>query len=525
MLSLPLAKLSVALDTAPDAQNFTWQHETRNLSFVIDTYGGNGSSQLLKVVQGTQVKQLIEIERLILEGNETMRVMQQRGVSLKAEQLPISAIVRCPLLAIHWQLPNQMVRRAQIKFKSSQDYDVAYNQLHLLGLRMTPSNDTRPCTPSNPSQPSPLRPSSAATTHSDHTSSGGLSCPPSHLAGIASRPFTASDVSAPMHAQLQEDTRSRPFSALPGHSHADHAVSGPMSGPLTPPVYFARPSSATTDTLQQSSTGTGFSVGVNSFTPSLEDVSRPSSGRIDGSVRSPSPLGVEPLLPPRRELPFQRVSTPLSSGSDTVRPPSRPSTSLMGPPPLPDRVNSLRPSSARDNVLETELSQLPQPTIVARPGSRQSSSPKPPRTPDTSHNITSDSRQDAEHKRPSSSSPATNSSPSLAPLQRPNSALSPLRLGTPPGGTLQSSRRASLMNSPATPPTSDALPHHLSVPSVDNAVNDSEKDGLRAYVMQSEDGRRAALNEFIFRHLESDDFLTLVEDLETCWARSALGMR
>lgn len=56
MLSLPLAKLSVALDTDPDAQSFTWQHETHDLTFVIDSYGGSGSSQLLKVVQGTQVR-------------------------------------------------------------------------------------------------------------------------------------------------------------------------------------------------------------------------------------------------------------------------------------------------------------------------------------------------------------------------------------------------------------------------------------------------------------------------------------
>jgi hypothetical protein len=42
--------------------------------------------------------------------------------------------------------------------------------------------------------------------------------------------------------------------------------------------------------------------------------------------------------------------------------------------------------------------------------------------------------------------------------------------------------------------------------------------------MQSDEGRRAALNEFIFRQLESDDFLTLVEDMEASWARVALGM-
>lgn len=36
--------------------------------------------------------------------------MQQRGIELTSEQLPISAIVRCPLLAIRWQLPNKKVK-------------------------------------------------------------------------------------------------------------------------------------------------------------------------------------------------------------------------------------------------------------------------------------------------------------------------------------------------------------------------------------------------------------------------------
>jgi hypothetical protein len=35
--------------------------------------------------------------------------MQERGVELKNDQLPINAIVRCPLLAIRWKLPNQKV--------------------------------------------------------------------------------------------------------------------------------------------------------------------------------------------------------------------------------------------------------------------------------------------------------------------------------------------------------------------------------------------------------------------------------
>lgn len=57
MLSLPLAKLSTARDEDPSEQRFEWQHETRDLSLILEGYGDvPGSTQLLKVAQGTQVR-------------------------------------------------------------------------------------------------------------------------------------------------------------------------------------------------------------------------------------------------------------------------------------------------------------------------------------------------------------------------------------------------------------------------------------------------------------------------------------
>lgn len=57
MISLSLAKLSTAQDAFPDELNFKWAHETNNLICVIDSYQTGGSTlQLLKVIQGTQVR-------------------------------------------------------------------------------------------------------------------------------------------------------------------------------------------------------------------------------------------------------------------------------------------------------------------------------------------------------------------------------------------------------------------------------------------------------------------------------------
>lgn len=57
----------------------------------------------------TCIQHLIEVERFVTEGEQLIRQMQGRGVQMQADQLPISAIVRAPLLAIRWQLPSHKV--------------------------------------------------------------------------------------------------------------------------------------------------------------------------------------------------------------------------------------------------------------------------------------------------------------------------------------------------------------------------------------------------------------------------------
>lgn len=56
------------------------------------------------------MQHFIELENLVNESNDMIRKMREHGVELKNEQLPISALVRCPLLAIRWQLPDKKAR-------------------------------------------------------------------------------------------------------------------------------------------------------------------------------------------------------------------------------------------------------------------------------------------------------------------------------------------------------------------------------------------------------------------------------
>ncbi|KAJ4371455.1 hypothetical protein N0V83_004672 [Neocucurbitaria cava] len=525
MLSLPLAKLSVAEDADPAKQKFTWKHEQHDLTFILDSYGARGSSQLLKVVQGTQVRQVIELELMIKEGEEMARSMRDRGVELKADQLPVSAIVRCPLLAIRWQLPNKKVRRAQLKFRSSEDFDAAYSQLYQLGLRMSSSIESQaqtqaPITSSERAiSSSKANPVATATPY--HSASGSLTCPPSKLLEFSNRPYTATNAPTALESQLQEVAHRRPMSAYTSRSNeTDNGVS--LSTLLTPPVYFARPTSATSDVLGRTMNASVFpsSEWPN---PTMEEIPRGSEERPETAMLY-RPDTAESLLPPRRELPFHRPSISPPSGRDSVRSSSRPLTGLMGPPPVPARVASLRPSSSPENIRQSELPPQSQPTFVGGVRPWMQAAQQSPSTPTEAYSapMPAATSLDNETKTRQSQSSSPVSSPLS--LNRPSSNMhTSLRPLSSLGSAAQNPFRTTSQNRPATPPTSDVTYPEAGTSQAAHSSALKPDNNLAAYAMQSEEGRRVALNEFIFRHLESDEFLTLVEDMETCWARVTLG--
>lgn len=407
------------------------------------------------------------------------------------------------------------IRRLQLKFKQSSDYDIAYNHLRQLGLHMSATNAGQ----SRSSAPTPPAPPTSSNFVNGHVAqTTGTSCPPSRLTEISSRPYTALTAPTSIESQVQEAAHNRPLSAYTGHTSSAHNRTTSFSGPLRPPEYFARPASATSTLLDNSATAyqsnDQMMTGIESYHTSND---RPETAMLFGR-----PDTAEAALPPRRELPFPRSSLPRSSGNDSARPPSRPSTSLMGPPPLPARVTSLRPASARAANQETELPPLPKPTILDTAQRQPSWMQQPPRTPDQDQ-ITPPSEQPRpfEDQENRSSSSSSNFSPlsykrassTMVPSTRPLSSLN----------NAAQNRRRTESNSPvSTPPTSDAR-HQTSIVAEKSVAREAgPSDDLAAYAMQSEEGRRAALNEFIYRHLEDDNFITLLEDMETAWAQAGL---
>jgi hypothetical protein len=74
----------------------------------------------------------------------------------------------------------------------------------------------------------------------------------------------------------------------------------------------------------------------------------------------------------------------------------------------------------------------------------------------------------------------------------------------------------------ATPLTSDHDHQSKSVVGNSNATDVALAE-LAVYAKQPDEVRMNALNKFLLKHLESDDFLVLVDDMDVAWARIAPG--
>lgn len=396
------------------------------------------------------------------------------------------------------------------------------------------SEQNRPSSPLRSTAPGPstaiarapsARPGLTAAVLSEQPSSstitgGGLSCPPSRLAEISSRPHTAANAPSPFESRPQEASPIRPLSATLGYSKGDALTSSSFSGPLNPPVLFPRPHSATADILGRSY---NLSFSADRQISTTEDVAQGSTERPETAMLFNRPDTAE-TLPPRRELPFQRLSEPRSSGSDTARTSDRPLTGLMGPPALPSRTAVQRPSSSLSaSSKDVDLPPLPQPTVIEKNRGKQTMQ-QAPRTPNQDQN-TFQRAKASPHSR-IEKQPFTSSSPTSSPLAFGKSSSSafpsPHPLSTP-GAMARSLQEPifQLHHSFVTPPASEAIQQDSHAFST--AASDAQR--LAAYTQLSDEERRVMINDLIFRHLESEDFLVLVEDVETAWARVALGMR
>jgi hypothetical protein len=354
-------------------------------------------------------------------------------------------------------------RRIQMRFIVEQDYETAFDNLRQLGLHMTPAR-----TAAKPQGGSTTFPPASSTTNNR----------PSTAAGAAT---------SPLRAQVQE-AAARPSSTMSSNAH-----------PLHPPVYFPRPDSAMSETMNnrfaelQSTTGDVYATPTR---PLSATFARPSSSE----------------LPPRRELPFPRPDTPKSGGSDGTRPGSRPSSGLMLPPQLPTpRAEHQRPTSKAGSSSVTGLPPLAKPTPLSKvqiaPQVEAASSRRVP------------SRGNSGTLHPQSAFVTTKEnhlSTQFPPLLRLASRDGMAHQRAPLNAmseTAQNERFHQPSYASATPLSSD----------FDHQTTSVALAELSVYAKQSDEVRMDTINTFLLQHLESDDFRTLVDDMEAAWARIGPG--
>ncbi|KAJ4295411.1 hypothetical protein N0V90_007423 [Kalmusia sp. IMI 367209] len=469
MLTFDLAVLSHSADLPPEkpVPAGGWTKLTRGLVVVFDTFRSGGEpAVIMKIMQATQVLNLIDRSKPVIAKLHRQGI----DVSSEAHQLPISGMASSPLLALRYNLPDvNKVRRIQLKFVSPQDFDVAYDHVRELGLWFTPVHKARPPT-SIPQVPRI-----------------GPSCPPSQLSEINHRPGTAvSSISTPLQNQLKDAAGTRPSTGTFFNSNSTASSRRPDSAASMSPYerphefsYAARPDTA------------------NSFTRPISDE-----------------------LPPRRELPFERLDTPESRGNESIRSESRPMSGVMGPPVLP--ASALAGATRANPRVDSQITGLPplrKPTYLSSSLVGQAANPL-------------SNLGDEDSMRPQSAMTSNNYSAMQQIMSSPPVLTPTLRPATSSITTTRSPLSANVTNadlSRSRPELSASLPTPFAsddnmLGSEGNRNNGTAEEQLTAYAKQTNVVRVDELNDFIFQHLKDDNFLTLVDDMQMAWARIGSGL-
>jgi hypothetical protein len=382
--------------------------------------------------------------------------------------------------------PNmRKIRRLQLKFASNQDFDVAVNHLRTLGLHMSAS-------------PAPAKSARSLAV-------AGPPCPPARLAETPNRPSTAlanfaystiPAVSSPLaqHSftftpSQEEDVRARPASA--------HPALVPFDPPLE---QFSRPNSSSS-----------ISAPFHSALSTIEEEVGSCTVRHNLAASTTQRKSSLDLLPPPRELPFGRSSPPKSAGSDG--PGSRPSSGVMGPPPLPP--STLRNLENMAVVNNSDVSAHPMPSFMqelqstssTRPRSRQDSAQRLDLPALPTPTFVQDNEKSGRSSSPASSVTAN-----------------AINCNNHPHCATTASAQNIVPQTSHAPASSDSAAMDRVWAELNNHNHATSQQNLDAYAMQSSEGRAATLNEMMVQLLEDDSFLTLVEDVSTCWATIGLGL-
>lgn len=191
------------------------------------------------------------------------------------------------------------------------------------------------------------------------------------------------------------------------------------------------------------------------------------------------------LVPPRRELPFQRTSTlQKATGICSIENSSRPSSSTADLPPLPkpNFVKDLARTTTRPTITHYQSCNGYDGQQRGDPNGQQA------------HLPASDNSRGSAKERLSARSDLQYSS-----IVRPSTS----------NATADLSETAYL----------DRIIARISA-----EATSGDTENLAAYTTLPTDERRTVINDWMMQHIEDDDFLTLCQDVWGCWRRIGLGL-
>lgn len=507
--------------------------------------------------------------------------MRKYGLEIRNEQLPISVLVRCPLLAVRCNLPDSKVLRLQLKFTSDNDFKIVYDLLIEMGCRIAhsvpPSKSTTYTNTENAGPPYPASSLASFSSRPGLTSTQGVeinnqkaSIPPSFSQGPdimpsveSTRPQTVQtqlplqisqlttyekctdrselyrnvhsaeypvensrsinneqliyssrdhqnassgpspshvyrSSTLPSHAIVEADRSVRPSSSsdASGRVSSVHFIQGQQqryeNAGRTPVLPLTLSSSASNSVERMANSTASIARTQYSNLQTITENEAISSQRPWTAPRSQTVDALTQLIPPRRELPFQRSSTAQKTRVAPIENSSRPSSSTADLPALP------KPNFVVD------VARAARPTITHH-----------------QHTNSHNNQQQAGHLNSVGNS-NPNSQQVPPPVSNSSRGLDKQNFST--SSDLQSSSTLGFSTSRATVGQSETVYLDRIVAQISAEVASAETGNLTAYAARPADERRTVINDWMMQHIEDDDFLTLCQDVWGCWRRIGLGL-
>ncbi|KAL8784483.1 MAG: hypothetical protein Q9195_009030 [Heterodermia aff. obscurata] len=508
-ISLALFKFSYCT-TQELKSKLVWTHlpERDRLFAVFDRVNVGGFTsqrRTLKLLRGGDLLEQIELDNLALQA----RLDEERNRSqiLQDADRHVLLVVKKPMLAMRYQLPNGQIRRIQLKFPTDAGYDAAINALQDLGLPIVDKNQTA-IDPS--SKPSTIYPSY------QH----GL--PPPRPAGLlpspnfTNRPYTSGN------------SEYRPFGSAPGFdSERPYTAPQPVSFSQTLPPKRSLPpqmqlaASAITPAFQ-----TPEKLMLGAVEPGQPSVMPQAKKRAQAKTTKPKAVkNVAPTKEQEKQIEVLSLPSPSPIAART-----RQAQTNGGEPQNPATTsgNILQSTSFDPAAAKVEAPFLASPRRIA---------PDQLSTEDGSAPAAAAAESHANDTAPSKTTTDTSARNVLV-LRSGRQAMAEIAGNSP---SPDSNHPASANT--AQPAISKLVPsagaeevsaeefmsgldkfireyHHLPAPE----PRPSAADDLAAYAAQPDEVRQAIIKDMVLDFLGDENFIKLAEDMSKEWRRIGLGL-